>query len=91
MECYIYRYIYIYNRKATWKEDISHTGGYTDARVVVTVTDCSIVYIWIGWKVVEGVNVHNIYYNSIVQMESYMDEKNDNKWKGVNQLIDSND
>ena len=24
-------------------------------------------------------------------MESYMDEKNDSKWKGVNQLIDSSD
>jgi len=40
---------------------------------------------------VEGSNVHNIYYNSTVQMESYMDEKNDSKWKGVNQLIDSSD
>jgi hypothetical protein len=59
--------------------------------VLVTATDYSIVDIWIGWKVVEGSNVHNIYYNSTVQMESYMDEKNDSKWKGVNQLIDSSD
>jgi hypothetical protein len=59
--------------------------------VLVTATDYSIVDIWIGWKVVEVSNVHNIYYNSTVQMESYMDEKNDSKWKGVNQLIDSSD
>jgi hypothetical protein len=61
MECYIY----IYNSIATWKEDISHTGGYTDARVIVTATDYSIVDRWIGWKAVEG-RMYNIYNNNTV-------------------------
>jgi hypothetical protein len=38
---------------------------------------------WIGWKVIEGINVQ-IFNNNTVQMESYIDENNDNKWKIVN-------
>src|SRR5918992_3075577 len=66
-----------------WKKEIWHTGGYTDARAVEKVTD-SIVGRWIGWKVV----MYNINDNAAVKLESYLDDKNDNEWRKVTDLID---
>lgn len=66
-----------------WKKEIWHTGGYTDARAVEKVTD-SIVGRWIGWKVV----MYNINDNAAVKLESYLDDKNDNEWTKVTDLVD---
>ena len=66
-----------------WKKEIWHTGGYTDARAVEKVTD-SIVGRWIGWKVA----MYNINNNTAVKLESYLDDKNNNEWKKVVDLID---
>ena len=67
----------------SWKKEIWHTGGYTDARGVDKATS-SIADRWIGWKVV----MYNIGNNKTVKMESYLDDKNNNKWKKVADLID---
>jgi len=67
-----------------WKKEIWHTGGYTNARAVEKVTD-SIVGRWIGWKVV----MYNINNNStVVKLESYLDDKNNNGWRKVTDLVD---
>jgi hypothetical protein len=66
-----------------WKKEVWHTGGYTDARGVDKVTS-SITDRWIGWKIV----MYNIEKNKAVKMESYIDEKNNNDWKKVDDLID---
>lgn len=66
-----------------WKKEIWHTGGYTDARAIDKVTD-SIVGRWIGWKVV----MYNIYNNTTVKLESYLDDKNNNEWAKVTDLVD---
>jgi hypothetical protein len=66
-----------------WKKEIWHTGGYTDARSVEKVTD-SIVGRWIGWKVV----MYNINNNTAVKLESYLDDKNNNEWTKVTDLVD---
>ena len=67
-----------------WKKEIWFTGGYTDARGVNKDTD-SIEDRWIGWKVV----MYNIDNNKAVKMESYLDDKNNNDWKKVSDLIDN--
>jgi hypothetical protein len=66
-----------------WKKEIWHTGGYTDARAVDKATD-SIVGRWIGWKIV----IYNINNNTAVKLESYLDDKNNNEWRKVTDLID---
>lgn len=67
-----------------WKKEIWHTGGYTDERAVEKVTD-SILGRWIGWKVV----MYNINSNSTaVKLESYLDDKNNNEWRKVTDLVD---
>jgi hypothetical protein len=66
-----------------WKKEIWHTGGYTDARAIDKVTD-SIVGRWIGWKVV----MYNINNNTAVKLESYLDDKNNNEWAKVTELVD---
>ncbi len=66
-----------------WKKEIWHTGGYTDARGVDKDTS-SIADRWIGWKVV----IYNIERNKAVKMESYLDDKDNNDWKKVADLID---
>ena len=71
------------NGNVRWKKEIWHTGGYTDARAVEKVTD-SIVDRWIGWKVV----MYNINNNTAVKLESYLDDKNNNKWRKVTDLVD---
>jgi hypothetical protein len=70
-----------------WKKEIWHTGGYTDARAVEKVTD-SIISKWIGWKVVMY-NINNNNNNSTaVKLESYLDDKNNNEWRKVTDLVD---
>jgi hypothetical protein len=72
------------NGNIRWKKEIWHTGGYTDARAVEKVTD-SIVDRWIGWKVV----MYNIDNNdTAVKLESYLDDKNNNEWRKVTDLVD---
>jgi hypothetical protein len=66
-----------------WKKEIWHTGGYTDARGKAKVTD-SILGRWIGWKVV----MYNINNNTAVKMESYLDDKNNNNWRKVTDVVD---
>jgi hypothetical protein len=66
-----------------WKKEIWHTGGYTDARAVDKATD-SIVGRWIGWKIV----IYNINNNTAVKLESYLDDKNNNEWRKVTDLVD---
>lgn len=67
-----------------WKKEIWHTGGYTDARGIEKATN-SILGRWIGWKVV----MYNINNNQAVKMESYLDDKNDNNWKKVSDVVDN--
>jgi hypothetical protein len=71
------------NGNVRWKKEIWHTGGYADARAVEKVTD-SIVDRWIGWKVV----MYNINNNTAVKLESYLDDKNNNEWRKVTDLVD---
>jgi len=52
-------------------------------RAKAKVTD-SILGRWIGWKVV----IYNINNDEAVKMESYLDDKNNNNWKKVTELID---
>ncbi len=71
------------NGEVFWQKEIWHTGGYTDERAKAKVTD-SILGRWIGWKVV----IYNINNDKAVKMESYLDDKNNNNWKKVTELID---
>jgi hypothetical protein len=66
-----------------WKKEIWHTGGYTDARAIKKVTD-SIIGRWIGWKVV----MYNVNNNTAVKLESYLDDRNNNEWRKVTDLVD---
>ena len=66
-----------------WKKEIWQVGGYTDARDKAKVTD-SILGRGIGWKVV----MYNINNATAVKMESYLDDKNNNNWRKVTDLID---
>jgi hypothetical protein len=66
-----------------WKKEIWFTGGYTDELAQAKPTD-SIVGRWIGWKVV----MYNIINNSAVKLESYLDDKNNNHWVKVTDIID---
>jgi hypothetical protein len=66
-----------------WKKEIWHTGGYTDPRGTDKATD-SILDRWIGWKVI----MYNINNNTAVKMESYLDDKNNNNWRKVTDLVD---
>ncbi|MBV9178523.1 MAG: hypothetical protein JO297_15975 [Nitrososphaeraceae archaeon] len=68
-----------------WKKEIWHTGGYTDARGTGKATTNPILERWIGWKVV----MYNINNNKAVKMESYLDDKNDNNWKKVSDVVDN--
>ena len=70
--------------KITWKKEIWHTGGYTDARGVSHIPN-SIINKWIGWKAV----MYNINNNSAVKMESYLDINADNNWIKVSEVEDN--
>lgn len=69
---------------ASWIKEIWHTGGYTNERAKVQATD-SIVGRWIGWKVV----MYNVNDDKAVKMESYLDDKANNNWVKVTELIDN--
>jgi hypothetical protein len=66
-----------------WKKEIWFTRGYTNELAQAKVTN-SIVGRWIGWKVV----MYNINNNSAVKMESYLDDKNNNHWIKVTDIVD---
>ncbi len=72
------------NGTVSWMKEIWHTGGYTGKRGEEQVTS-SIVGRWIGWKVV----MYNINNNTAVKMESYIDDKANNHWLKVADLIDN--
>lgn len=72
------------NGTVSWAKEIWHTGGYTDKRDETQATD-SIIGRWIGWKVV----VYNINNETAVKMESYLDDKANNHWLKVTDLIDN--
>lgn len=72
------------NGNVRWQKEIWHTGGYTDARATYNVAD-SILDRWIGWKVV----MYNINNDAAVKMESYLDDKNNNNWTKVTDVIDN--
>jgi hypothetical protein len=67
-----------------WKKEIWFTGGYTKELAIAKVTD-PLLGRWIGWKVV----IYNISNDSAVKMESYLDDKNNNHWVKVTDLIDN--
>jgi hypothetical protein len=69
---------------ANWKKEIWHDGGYTDERATEQATDKSLVDRWVGWKVV----MYNIANNKAVEMESYLDDGNNNNWRQVTDLVD---
>src|SRR5919204_1140219 len=73
------------NGEAFWQKEIWHTGGYTDEKAKAIATYNSLLGRWIGWKVA----IYNINNNSAVKMESYLDDKNNNQWKKVTELIDN--
>jgi hypothetical protein len=68
----------------SWKKEIWHTGGYTDARARAKVTD-SLLDKWIGWKVV----MYNINNDKAVKMESYLDYNSNNSWIKVTDIVDN--
>ena len=73
------------NGEAFWQKEIWHTGGYTDEKAKAIATYNSLLGRWIGWKVA----IYNIDNNSAVKMESYLDDKNNNQWRKVTELIDN--
>ena len=72
------------NGTVSWVKEIWHTGGYTDKRAETQVTE-SIIGRWIGWKVV----VYNMNNDTAVKMESYLDDRANNHWIKVTNLIDN--
>ncbi|MDF2767633.1 MAG: hypothetical protein K0S91_468 [Nitrososphaeraceae archaeon] len=73
------------NGEDFWQKEIWHTGGYTNEKARAVATDNSLLDRWIGWKVV----IYNINNDKAVKMESYLDDKNNNNWKKVTELIDN--
>jgi hypothetical protein len=72
------------NGEVFWQKEIWHTGGYTNEKARAVATDNSLLDRWIGWKVV----IYDINNDKAVKMESYIDDKNNNNWKKVTELID---
>jgi hypothetical protein len=72
------------NGTVSWLKEIWHTGGYTTKLAEAQVTN-SIIGRWIGWKVV----VYNMNNDTAVKMESYLDDKANNHWLKVTDLIDN--
>jgi hypothetical protein len=73
------------NDEVSWQKEIWHTGGYTNEKARAVATANSLLDMWIGWKVV----IYNINDDKAVKMESYLDDKNNNNWKKVTELIDN--
>jgi hypothetical protein len=69
--------------RVSWKKEIWHTGGYTDARGESDLT-VPLVNKWIGWKIA----LYNINNNSAVKMESYLDANANNNWLLVSEVED---
>ena len=72
------------NGTVSWVKEIWHTGGYTSKLAEGQVTNSTIGR-WIGWKIV----VYNINNDTNVKMESYLDDKANNHWSKVTDLIDN--
>jgi len=72
------------NGTVSWIKEIWHTGGYTNKRAETQVTE-PIIGRWIGWKVV----VYNMNNDTAVKMESYLDDRANNNWLKVTDLIDN--
>ena len=72
------------NGTVSWVKEIWHTGGYTNKRAETQVAE-PIIGRWIGWKVV----VYNMNNDTAVKMESYLDDRANNHWIKVTDLIDS--
>ena len=72
---------------ASWVKEIWFPGGYTDQRDKVHAThdDNPILGRWIGWKVV----MYNVDTNRAVRMESYLDDQDNNHWRKITSLVDS--
>lgn len=69
-----------------WIKEIWHDGGYTEERSISKPTD-SINGRWIGWKAV----MFNIENGNAVKMEAYLDDKCNNNWVKVTDVIDRGD
>jgi hypothetical protein len=69
-----------------WIKEIWHDGGYTREKSVSKATD-SLKDRWIGWKAI----MYNIENETAVKMETYLDDKADNNWVKVTDLIDRGD
>jgi hypothetical protein len=69
-----------------WKKEIWHTGGYTDERAKNIVTK-PILDRWVGWKVV----IYDLQVNNqtAVKLDSYLDDRNNDSWKKVTDMIDN--
>lgn len=72
------------NGTVSWVKEIWHTGGYTNKRAETQVTE-PIIGRWIGWKVV----VYNMNNDTSVKMESYLDNRANNRWVKVTDLVDN--
>lgn len=72
------------NGTVSWAKEIWHTGGYTNKRAEKQVTE-PIIGRWIGWKVV----VYNMNNDTSVKMESYLDNRANNHWLKVTDLVDN--
>ncbi len=70
--------------KVSWKKEIWHTGGYSDARGVSEIPS-SFINKWIGWKTV----MYNLEDDSSVKMESYLDINANNRWEKVSDVTDN--
>jgi hypothetical protein len=70
--------------KVSWKKEIWHTGGYSDARGVSEIPS-SFINKWIGWKTV----MYNLENDSSVKMESYLDIDANNRWVKVSEVKDN--
>jgi hypothetical protein len=69
---------------ASWVKEIWFPRGYTDQRDKVQATDNPILGRWIGWKVV----MYNLDNDKAVEMESYLDDQDNNHWKKATDLVD---
>jgi hypothetical protein len=68
----------------SWKKEIWHTGGYTDARGISEIPN-SLVNKWIGWKTI----MYNLDNDSSVKMESYLDINANNNWNKISEVEDN--
>jgi hypothetical protein len=72
--------------KVAWIKEIWHDGGYTEEKSISKATEL-IEGRWIGWKSI----MYNIENGNAVNMEAYLDDKCDNNWVKVTDVIDRGD